>query len=79
MNIADFTGEIIYENNDGKNVGAISRDKRYLALVKAVNTNDSDLFIYDTSNNSIEQINDQQAGHSISDFSVDGRQPLLYF
>ncbi len=77
MNISDFTSKMVFENNDGKNVGGISRNKRYLALVKAVNTNDSDIFIYDTADRSLEKINTTQAGHGIADFSVDGRN--LYY
>ncbi len=72
MDISNFTSQRIFENNDGKNVGGISRDKRYLALTKSVNTNDSDLFLYDREANIETKINESNAGHSIADFSVDG-------
>jgi len=77
MNISDFSSQVIFKNEDGKNVGDISRDKRYLALTQTVNTNDSDLFLLDRQTNNLKQINQKQAAHSIADFSVDGSK--LYY
>lgn len=77
MSIDDFSAKRLFENNDGKNVGGISRNKKYLALTKAVNTNDSDLFLLDTETGTEIKINESNAGHQISDFSVDDR--TLYY
>ncbi len=77
MNLDDFSSKMVYQNDDGKNVAGISRDKRYLALTKAVNTNDSDIYLFDTQDGSTSRINENQAGHSIADFSLDGNK--LYY
>ena len=77
MNISDFSSERIFENNDGKNVGGISRDKRFLALTKTVNTNDSDLYLKDLTTDTETKLNDANAGHGIADFSVDNSK--LYY
>ena len=42
MTIDGFTTQMLYQNNDGLNVSAISDDKNYLALVKNITTNNSD-------------------------------------
>ena len=38
---------LVYRNTDGYNVGGVSRDKRYLALVKTYTTSDADIFLHD--------------------------------
>jgi dipeptidyl aminopeptidase/acylaminoacyl peptidase len=45
--IETLTPELFYENKDGLNLTGLSRDKRYLALVKTNNHFDSDLYIVD--------------------------------
>ena len=77
MTLENMSRKMIYQNDKGKNVGTISRDSRYLALSKTVNTNDSDIFLYDTNDGSEVKINTVQAGHSLTDFSVDGSK--LYY
>ena len=77
MNIDDFSSERIYQNDDGKNVNSLSRDKKYMALSKSVNTNDSDIFLVDLSTGEETKLNENQAGHSIADFSVDSKK--LYY
>lgn len=77
MNIDDFSSERIYQNDDGKNVNSLSRDKKYMALSKSVNTNDSDVFLVDLSTGEETKLNENQAGHSIADFSVDSKK--LYY
>jgi dipeptidyl aminopeptidase/acylaminoacyl peptidase len=77
MNIADFTPTLRYEMTSGFDFGGISPDKRWLALVKAINTNDSDLYLYDFSNSELKKISENKAGHSPADFSTDSRS--LYY
>jgi len=77
IDIQGFSSSRVYENNDGKNVGGISRNKRYLALTQSVNTNDADLFLYDRETDKEIKINETKAAHSIADFSVDDE--TLYY
>lgn len=77
MDIESFTPEMIYQNTEGYDVGAISEDKKYLALSKSINTNDSDLFLYNLENNQTININKEQSANSAQAFSKDN-QSLYY-
>lgn len=71
MNIDDFSSKMINQNDEGKDVGGMSRDKNYLALTKSVNTNDNNLYLLNTQTGEEIQINEGLAGHSVADFSID--------
>ncbi len=77
MDVASLTPKMIYANDGAYEFNGISPDGRYLALSKPVNTNDSDLFIYDLEQETMQQINQEQASHSVADFAPDG-QSLYY-
>lgn len=71
MAIEDYSSEMIYQNDDGLSFSAMSNDENYFALTKSVNTNDSDLFIYNVKTKEKIKINDNQTGNSAEDFSQD--------
>lgn len=71
MDLETFTPKMIYENKEGYNVSAISNNKNILALSKTVNTNDSDLFLFDRTTKVITKINLRLSGNSAADFSID--------
>ncbi len=73
MDIANFESEMIYQNDDGLDLNDLSDDERYIALVKPLNTNDSDLFIYDTETKERTKVNENQSGNSAQDFSKDNK------
>ncbi|BAX81992.1 alpha/beta hydrolase family protein [Labilibaculum antarcticum] len=43
----DFTAKMLYENNDGLDVAAKSKDNRYLALTQSITTNNNEMYLYD--------------------------------
>lgn len=47
MQIDDFSSDLIYENTEGLDPSVISDDKRYLALVKSITTNNSEMYLHD--------------------------------
>jgi len=71
MSIDDYTSEIIYQNNDNLTFSGMSNDENYFALVKSLNTNDSDLFLYNATTKEMTKINEKQSGNSSQDFSKD--------
>jgi len=73
MDIETFDSNLIYQNNEGLDVNAISYDKNTLALLKPVNTNDTDLFLYSISDKKMTKINESLSGNSAQDFSIDGK------
>ncbi len=77
MDVASFTPKLRYQNDEGYNLAGISDDKKYLPLSKAINTNDSDLFLYSFADKSTTKINENQSANSSEDFSPDGTS--LYY
>ncbi len=77
MTIENMDSELIYQNDEGYNFNAISSDKNLLALSKVINTNDSDIFIYNRTDKSLTKINENQSGNSAQDFSLSSE--TLYY
>ncbi len=77
MNIEDFSSKLIYQNDNAFDFNGISNNKQYMALSKSVNTNDSDLFVYDLGSKTMTQVNENKASNRAADFSVDSKQ--LYY
>ncbi|WP_088341986.1 S9 family peptidase [Robiginitalea sediminis] len=62
---------LVYQNDDGYDLQAISHDQKWLALSKAINTNDSDLFLLNMETADLIQVNENQSANSAEDFSLD--------
>ncbi|MFT6808464.1 MAG: dipeptidyl aminopeptidase/acylaminoacyl peptidase [Saprospiraceae bacterium] len=73
----DYAVEMIYQNNDGLNFSEMSSDENFFALSKTMNTNDSDLFLYDVKTKEMAKINDNLSKNSAQDFSEDNS--IFYF
>ncbi len=77
MTIGNMSSELIYQNDEGYNFNAISSNKNLLALSKVINTNDSDIFIYNRTDKSLTKINENQSGNSAQDFTLNNK--TLYY
>ena len=77
MTIADMSSELIYQNDEGYNLNAISSNKNLFALSKTINMNDSDIFIYNRTDKSLTKVNENQSSNSAQDFSLDNE--TLYY
>jgi len=77
MDLESFSPTLLYQNDEGYYIGGISHDKKYLPLSKAINTNDSDMFLYSLEDKSVTKINPNQSANSYEDFSKDGSS--LYY
>ncbi|MFL1897234.1 alpha/beta fold hydrolase [Aquimarina sp. 2-A2] len=77
MNIEDFSSKRIYENKEGMDFGGMSDDRKFIALTKTINTNDSDLFILNTATNKKVKVNDSLSANTPQDFSKDSK--YLYY
>ena len=77
MDLETFTPELLYKNEDGYFVGGLSKDKKHLSLIKPLNTNDADLFLYNMEDKSLTKINKNQSANSPEDYSPDGKS--LYY
>lgn len=74
MNLEDFSSEMLYQNEDNLTFSGMSDDENYFALTKSVNTNDSDLFIYNSKTKENIKINENQSANNSQDFSADNSQ-----
>ena len=70
---------LFYRNDEGFNLGPISRDKRYIALVKSKSSSDADIFIRDRQSGTTKNITDHTGtvNNSPADFSPDGTKLLF--
>ncbi|MFI1771308.1 S9 family peptidase [Thalassobellus citreus] len=71
MSIDDYTSEMIYQDDTGLSFSGMSNDENYFALSKSLNTNDSDLFLYNVTTKETTKINKNQSSNSAEDFSKD--------
>lgn len=56
MDLKNFTPKLVYQNDQALDVATISRDKRYLGLIKPITTNKSDMYLYDTKTKQLKQL-----------------------
>ncbi len=71
--------EMIYQNNDGLDVGAISPNEQYFALTQAITSADGKMFLYDNETNEKTDISEHEgdATYSPQFFSLDNKN--LYY
>lgn len=77
MDLESLTAERIFKNEEGYTLQAISGDEKYIAMGKSINTNDSDLFLYERASGKFTKINENQSANSAEDFTPDD-SALLY-
>ena len=68
-----------YRNTEGYILGPVSRDKRYLALVRPRTTNDADIFLHDRQSKTTTHITKHtgDVSYSPQDFAPDGSKLLI--
>ncbi|MCC2959150.1 S9 family peptidase [Massilia sp. IC2-278] len=74
-----YARTLVYQNETGRTVSAISRDGRYLALDKPNTTADSDVYLYDVQTRETKHISQHQgtASYSAQDFDPDSKRLLF--
>ncbi len=77
MDVETFTSKMVFDNTEAYEFGGVSNTGNYIALSKVINTNDSDLFLYDRNENSFTKINSTQSGNAAQSFSID--DAYLYY
>lgn len=79
ISVNGYGRTLLYRNTGGFTLGPISRDKRYVALVKPRTTADADIYLHDRQANTTRNITEHTGtvNNSPADFSPDGTK-LLY-
>ncbi|QIE58154.1 S9 family peptidase [Rasiella rasia] len=72
MDIETMTPKMIYQIEEGFDFAGISEDKKYIALVSPINTNDSDLFVLNTETNKKTKVNTAPSANRPQDMAPDG-------
>lgn len=69
----------LYRNTDGYELGPVSRDKRFLVLVKPRTTSDTDIYLHDRQSKTTKIITAHTGtvSNTPADFSVDGSKLLF--
>ncbi len=77
MDISNFESALIYQNDDGLDMGGISNDERYITLSKVVDSNNNDFFVVDLDSGKKTKINEDLSSNGTADFSIDNK--YLYY
>jgi len=74
-----FKRTLLYKNTKGYDLGPVSRNERYVALVKRRTTSDADIFLYDRTTKTTKNITKHtgKVNNFPADFSPDGSQLLF--
>ncbi|MDI4635427.1 S9 family peptidase [Pelomonas sp. V22] len=74
-----YARTLVYKNETGMSVGAISRDGRWLALGKTNTTADSDVYLLDTQNQALKHISSHQgvASYGAATFDPASKRLLM--
>jgi dipeptidyl aminopeptidase/acylaminoacyl peptidase len=74
-----FRRRLVYRNTEGFLVGPISRDKRYVALIKVYTTSDADVFLHDLTTGATRNLTTHQGSvnNAPQDFTPDGTGLLI--
>jgi len=79
MDIETFTPKLFYQNNEGLDVGAISKDKKYLALTKSITTNNNEMYLYNVKTGETKHISKHEGDASFSPQFFDLSGDHLFF
>ena len=79
VDAATYERELIYRNEGGHQLNAISRDKRYLALSKPITRTNTNVYLYDRETSELSMLTPHEgdATYSAQDFSPDGTSLYL--
>jgi dipeptidyl aminopeptidase/acylaminoacyl peptidase len=79
MDIQTFESKLIYQNNEGLDVGAISKDKKVLALTKSITSSNNELYIFDLERKKLKHISvhEGDAKYDAQFFDLDNKH--LYY
>ena len=72
-------GELIYQNNDGLNIGSISTNERYYVLTRANTSADNDMYLYDRETDETISLSDQEEDALFSPQFFDLEDKYLYY
>lgn len=79
VGINDFNPVLVFENNEGLDIGAISKDKKYLALVQNLTTTNSEMFLYNMETKEKKHISEHTGDANFNPQFFDLANEKLYY
>ncbi|MBK6483181.1 MAG: S9 family peptidase [Chitinophagaceae bacterium] len=79
LEISEFTPKLIYRNDSGLDVSAISNSKRFVALSKTVTTANSDIYLYDLMDKKMKLITSHEGDVSNGALFFSNDEKWLYY
>ncbi len=79
MDIVSFEPVMVYENNEGMDVSAISKDKRWFALTKSITTSNNEMYLYDRETGDLKHISEHQGDATYNPQFFDIKNKHLYY
>ena len=73
MSAGDWSSEMMYQNEEGLDVGAMTEDESMWSLSQAITTSNVKLFLYDRASKEMTEISDEPGSYSSSGFSKDNK------
>jgi len=61
-----YARQLLYQDDQGLNVAAVSPDRRYLAMEKTISTSDSDALLYDIRTKTLKNLTEHPAGRKVA-------------
>ena len=79
MDINSFEPRMVFENDQGLSIGAISNDKKYIAFIKIITRANTDMYLYNTDNEEMKHLTPHEGEiyFSPQSFSYDSKK--LYY
>lgn len=79
MDLDSFTPSMVFKNEGAYSLGAVSRDKRYLAFSKTITRDNSDIYLYDTKTDEFKHLTPHhgEVNYAPETFSLDSKS--LYY
>jgi dipeptidyl aminopeptidase/acylaminoacyl peptidase len=79
VSLEDFTPVLVFENNEGLDIGAISDNKKYLALVQNLTTNNNEMYLYNLETKEKKHISAHEGDATFSPQFFDNASAKLYY
>jgi dipeptidyl aminopeptidase/acylaminoacyl peptidase len=79
MTLDGYQAEMVYQNDEGVDVSAISNDEKYFAMVQAITTSANNLFLYNTETKERVSISPENSKYSYSPQYFDNAGEYLYY
>jgi dipeptidyl aminopeptidase/acylaminoacyl peptidase len=73
MDLTTLTPTMIYQIEEGFDFGGMTDDKKYIALVSPINTNDTDMFILNTETGAKTKVNKTVSANTPQSVAPDGK------